>query len=349
MNETLTRLAARVLAFFRPRPLDGDLEAELASHLAMLTEDNVRRGMAPDEARRAARIRIGSPAVLKDQHRDVRGLPAIETVLQDLRFAFRLIARDRWFSAVVVATLALGIGANATGFTIVHAVFVRALPFDQGDRLYLLSWQNRAGRRTGTSFTELEDWRGQSRRFAALAAYSNAAMNVSDDRGVPEEVSGTSLTANAFGVLRQAPLLGRDFTAADERREAEPVVIIGHALWKNRYGADPQVLGRMLRINGEPATIVGVMPEGMRFPEDSELWRPFVPTGAQMARNVRPLRVFGRLSDGAERGEAQAESSGIARQLIAAYPAETTDLTGVRVETLGNDSSAAADGRCFSS
>ena len=108
-------------------------------------------------------------------------------------------------------------------------------------------------------------------------------MNVSDDRAAPEEASGTWLTANAFGVLRQPPLLGRDFTAADERRDAEAVVIIGYGLWKSRYGAAPDVLGRTVRLNGQPVTIVGVMPEGMKFPEDSELWRPFVPSDAQLA------------------------------------------------------------------
>ena len=107
----------------------------------MLTDDNIRRGMTPDAARRAALIRIGSRSSLKEQHRDVRGLPAVETVLQDLRFAVRLIAANRWFSAAAIATLALGIGANAIGFTIVNAAFLRGLPFEEPERLYVLSWQ----------------------------------------------------------------------------------------------------------------------------------------------------------------------------------------------------------------
>ena len=120
-------------------------------------------------------------------------------------------------------------------------------------------------------------------------------MNISDDRALPELASGTWLTANTFGVLRQQPLLGRDFAAGDECAGAEPVAIIGYSIWKNRYGGDPDVLGKTLRINGQPATIIGVMPDGMRFPDNSEVWAPFVPTEAQKrarrpsAPRVRPI------------------------------------------------------------
>ena len=120
--------------------------------------------------------------------------------------------------------LALGIGANTIGFTIVNAAFLRGLPFEEADRLYVLSWQNRAGRRSNVSRPELQDWRAQSRSFAGLAAYRDATMNISDDRALPEQATGTWLTANTFGVLRQQPLLGRDFAAGDERPGAEPVV-----------------------------------------------------------------------------------------------------------------------------
>lgn len=333
MFTALKHLGARLRAFVRARDLDDDFEQELESHLTMLTEDNVRGGMTPEQARRAAVIRLGGPASIKEQHRAVRGLPAVDAVLQDLRFAFRLMAKDRWFSAAAIAALALGIGANATGFTIVNAVFFRRLPVEDSDRLHIMCWQNRSGRRSNVSRPELEDWRAQSRSFASFAAYTEATMNISDDRALPEQASGTWLTANAFGVLGQPPLVGRDFAASDERPGAEPVVLIGYSIWKNRYGADPSVVGRTLRLNGQPATIIGVMPDGMRFPDNSEVWAPFIPTEAQMRRNVRPLRVFGRIRDGTDRREAQAEMSAIAQQLMAAYPDMTKDFVGVRVET----------------
>jgi predicted permease len=255
-------------------------------------------------------------------------------VLQDLRFTFRLIAKERWFSAVAVVALMLGIGVNATVFTLVNAVLIRGLPFHDSGQLYMLGWQPKTGQRTlNISAAELEDWRAQARTFSGLAAFSNTSFNISDDRTMPEQARGTWLTANGFSVLGQQPLLGRNFTPSEDRRGAEPVVILGYSIWKNRYGADPNVLGRIVRLNGKPATIVGVMPENMKFPTNAELWAPFVPTTAQEKRDARPLGVFGRLRDGATAAQAQTEMNGIAQRLSAAYPDTNKDLVGVRVET----------------
>ena len=230
----LKELAGRLRAFFRTRDLDRDFDQELESHLAMLTEDHVRRGMSPEQARREALIRVGGIASIKEQHREARGLPALDSILQDLRFAFRLIARERWFSAAAVVALALGIGVNAIGFTLVNAAFFRGLPFKDSDRLYMLSWQTREGFRSTVSEAELQDWRARSRAFTGLAAFASAPMNISDGRSWPEEVRGAQLTANAFDVLEERPLLGRAFASSDERKGAEPVVIIGYNIWKNR-------------------------------------------------------------------------------------------------------------------
>ena len=333
MLTTLRRLAARLHAFFRPGALDRDLAEELDSHLYMLSEEYVRRGMSPGQARREALIRMGVPASLEEQHRDVRGLPALESIVQDLRFALRLMAKDRWYSAAAIAALALGIGANAAGFTIVNAAFLRGLPYEDSDRLHVISWQHRSGRRSNVSYADFQDWRSTTRSFNGVAAYRSGAMNLSGDRALPEEVSATWHTANAFEVLGQRPVLGRDLTSADERSGADPVVIIGYGLWKRRFGGDHDALGEVVLVNGQPATIVGVMPEGVRFPEDTDVWAPFIPTGIDNQRDARTLRVFGRLTTGADRRQAQAEMDGIAQQLMAAYPDLTRDLLGVRVET----------------
>jgi predicted permease len=329
----LRRLAARLRAFFRPGELDRDFTEELESHLDMLSEENVRRGMTPEEARRAALIRMGAPASLKAQHRDVRGFPTLDNMLQDVRFAFRLLARDRGYAAAAITVLALGIGANAAGFSIVNAAFLRGLPYDDSDRLYVISWQNRSGRRSNASYADLQDWRATSRSFSGLAAYRDASMNISGDRAMPEEVGGTWVTANAFAMLRQHPILGRDFTAADERPGADPVVIIGYELWKRRYGGDPDTIGGLLRVNGLPATIVGVMPDGMRFPEDTDVWTPLVPADVETQQNARTLRVFGRLRDGTDLRLVQTEMTVIARQRIEAHADMAKDMVGLRVET----------------
>jgi putative ABC transport system permease protein len=255
------------------------------------------------------------------------------SLLHDLRFAFRLIAKDRWFTAVAVAALALGIGVNATVFTLVNAVLIRGLPFKDSAQLYMISPRNpTTGRNAGLSIFELEDWRAQAKTFAALAGFSNSQMNLADERGFPEQARGTYLTANAFQVLGQRPLLGRDFAPGEDARGAERVVIIGHGIWKNRYGMDPHVLGRVLRVNGEPATIIGVMPEGMMFPTQAAVWMPFTP-GAKDTRNSRSLQVFGRLRADAARTEAQREVEGIAARLASEYPDTNKELTSALVQT----------------
>jgi len=276
MAAALRRMLARVSAFLGRGALDADFDQELESHIAMLADENLRSGMTPEQARRAAAIRVGGRQSIKQQHRDARGFPFLADFLQDLRFALRLIAKERWFSAVAIVTLALGIGVNAIGFTIVEVAFFRGLALEHANELYAVSWETPSGSGANVSYAELQAWRDQSRAFHGLAAYTDASMNISDDRALPEQVEGTSVTANLFGQLGQQPLLGRDFAPGDDARGAERVVIIGHRLWNNRFGSDPEVLGTTLRVNGEPATIVGVMPQGMRFQTAPSCGRHFI-------------------------------------------------------------------------
>jgi predicted permease len=334
MFTALELLVARLGAFFRRDALDRDFDDELESHVAMLTDDNIRRGMTPPAARRAAALRVGGRIGLAERHREVRALPAVDTVLQDVRFTFRLFAAEPWYAIAAVLALSLGIGVNAAGFTIVNAAFLRGLPFEDAARLYTLAWQPRQGRRSNVSYAELIDWRARSRAFSGIAAFTTSAMNISDDQAWPQQVRGARLTANAFEVLRQPPLLGRGFVADDERVDAAPVVVIGYDIWSSRFGSSTDVVGRSLRIDGRPATIVGVMPRGMRFPvENAELWMPFVPTPAQRQRNARQLTVFGRLAPNLTRDAAQAELTAIGRQLTAEFPDAAAEIVGVRIET----------------
>jgi putative ABC transport system permease protein len=255
------------------------------------------------------------------------------SLFHDLRFALRLILKERWFTAVAVAALALGIGVNATVFTLVNAVLIKGLPFKDSGQLYMLSLKRPADTGgPGLSMLELGEFRAQSKVFAALGGFSNTSMNLADERGFPEQARGTFLTANAFQILGQQPLLGRDFAPGEDRQGAARVVILGHGIWKNRYGADPNVLGRVLRVNGEPATIIGVMPEGMMFPTQSAMWMPFMPS-AKETRSDRQLAIFGRIRAGASRAEAQTEMEGIAARHATAYPETNKELTSAIVQT----------------
>ena len=255
-------------------------------------------------------------------------------MFQDLRFALRLIAKERWFSAAAIVALALGIGVNATGFTLVSGVFLRERSLRDANQVYVLSWRAGATRRLNLSHLDFEDFRTQSRSFAHLAGIANETMNIGDDRGLPEQAYGARVTSDAFAVFDQQPLLGRVFTAEDQRTGAAPVAIIAHHVWKNRYGQDPDVLGTTLRVNGTPATIVGVMPEGIRFPNNAAVWTPFIPTIAQQSRSNRPLLIFGRLEPDVSRREAETETAGIAQRLIATYPDDTKDFAGVLLESV---------------
>ena len=254
-------------------------------------------------------------------------------MLRDLRFALLLVVKEGWYSAVAVLALALGIGLNATVFTLVNAVLIRGLPFKDSGQLYMLGAQRQNGNRGGVSPPDLKDWRGQSRSFAGLAAFSGNGGNLSDDRSAPQQVRTAMLTANTFSLLGTQPILGRDFTPDDERRGAEPVTIIGYTLWKTRYAADPGIVGKSLRLNGQTSTIVGIMPEGVQFPNGMELWTPVVPTAEQELRSSRFLQVFGRMRSGVSRGQAQTEMNGIAARLAQAYPDTNKDFPAVRIET----------------
>lgn len=336
MPTPLRHFIARVRALFGGAAQDRDFAQELETHIEMATEDNIRNGMTADEARRQARLRIGGATSLQSRHRDVRGFRVIEDLVQDLRFATRLMRKERWFTLAGIAAIALGIGANTVGFTIINAAFLRGFPFPEADRLQAISWRPERGLRTAMSYRDLEDWRSQSPSFSGIAAYWFEAINLSDDHAAPEQSQGAWVTANHFDVLRQPPVMGRSFVAADEQRSAEPVVIIGYDIWKNRFQLDPHVLGRVLRVNGNPHTIIGVMPERMKFGGNftSELWLPFVPTDAQLARDRRMLIAFGRLADGVSPEAAERDIERVAQQIKAANPDATKGLTGAYTETL---------------
>lgn len=333
---TIKRLIARLRALFNGAHGDREFAQELQSHLEMLTEHNIRNGMSREEARRQAAVKLGATSSLQSQHRDVRGFRPLDEIAQDLRFALRLLIKERWFSAAAIVAMALGIGANTLGFTIINAAFIRDFSFDRADQLHAISWRPTRGRRLPASFVDLEDWRSQARSFTAIAGSAFGEINISDDHAAPEQTQGSWVTANLFDVLRQRPLLGRTFADGEDRRGAAPVVIISYDLWTKRYDRDPHVIDRVLKINGRPATIIGVMPEGMKFGENegSALWAPFVPTDAQLSRQVRILSLFGRLADGVTKAQAAAEVDGIAQRILKENPELLKSAIGGQVETL---------------
>jgi len=238
-----------------------------------------------------------------------------------LKYAFRMLVKDPWFTLVAVVALGLGIGVNSTVFTFVNAVLLRGLPFPNADQIVHLNGRNTAeGRSDGVSYPDFLDWRSQARTFSSLAAYTQVPMNISDSGHPPERASGVKVSTNAFSIIGEGPIRGRDFKDGEDQKGAESVAIIGYGIWKTRYGSDPNIIGHSIRINDVPTTIIGVMAEGMKFPTNTDVWVPLVPDTDLERRDARRMNLFGRLAPGVTLKQAQTELTGINKNLERQYP-----------------------------
>jgi predicted permease len=254
---------------------------------------------------------------------------------EDLRFAGRLLLKDKWFTLVAVVALALGIGVNATVFTFVNAVLIRGLPIAEPDRTMAIDSSDRVrNRNMGVSYLDYRDFKERTRSFDAYGAYSGALANLSDEGQPPERYNGANVTANTFAVLGTQPMLGRDFAADDDVRGAPAVALIAYKIWVSRYGSSPSVIGRNVRLNDVPTTIIGVMPEGFQFPFNTEVWMPLhqIIGLEEQKRNARPLLTYGRLAPGVTRQQAQSELINISQALEKENPDTNKDIQA-RVQT----------------
>jgi putative ABC transport system permease protein len=252
----------------------------------------------------------------------------------DLRFALRMIATHRWFSAAVIVTLALGIGINTTVFTLVNAVLFKTVPLPNGARLVTVNGQDltRTDSRRGLSYPDYLQLKANNRSFEGLEAISGTRAVLSESGNAPERYNGQNVTPGLFSLLQMPPILGRGFSAEDGLPDAPKVILISHGVWKNRYGSDPTVIGRAVRINGQPGTIVGVMPEGFKFPQREDIWIPITPNAELEKRTNRALQLFGVLKRGTTIQHAGADLAVIAQQLATAYPDSNKD-SGTIVRT----------------
>ena len=332
MTGGLRQMLYRLLGFFRRSPLDRDLDDEMATHLELAFEENLERGFAPAEARRQALLRFGGRQQAKEQHRDARGLPFLDTLIQDLRFASRMWRKAPGFTAIAVLTLTLGIGANTAIFSVVYAILLKSLPYPRADRLVMVyenvrlpTYQND---RNEVSPGNLRDWTAQNSVFQNVAAYRNRSFNLTGT-GEPLRVEGELVSANFFTTLEVEPALGRAFAPEEDRPGAPHVVVMSGGLWRSQFGSDPQILGKKLLLDGESYEVIGVMPSRFHFPDlDDQLWVPLAMTPAEREnRGSHYLDVFARLKPGVTLKQAQAEISAIARRLTELYPASNTGQT----------------------
>ena len=326
---------------FGKRESDQEITDELASHLQMHIDDNLRRGMNPQQARRVALMKLGGVAQTEERYRERRGLPILEVLLQDLRFGARMLRKNPGFTAVAVVTLALGIAVNATMFSLVSTFLLRRPPGREPERVAVVTAVNPAQGflpdANPVSAPNYLAWREGNDVFADMAAadeYRTVSLTLQRQT---EALRSAAVSSSYFSVLGVSPQLGRTFEAGEDQPGHDRVVVLGYELWEQHFGSDDSVIGRSIRLNRENYTVIGVMPASFRLLGFTpQLWTPLVLTAAEQtaaARNERSLYVFARLKPGVSLEQARAEMVTLARRTAETFP-ETEKGWGAAVRTL---------------
>jgi putative ABC transport system permease protein len=338
-----SRLKTALRALLSRARAERELGEELRYHIEQQTEQNIRLKMNPDEARYAARKAFGGVEQAKERSRDARGVRWLEELWQDLRYGARMLIKSPGFSFVAVLTLALGIGANTAIFSVIEAVLLRPLPYQNPDRLCVL-WKSVPARNIEwdwTSYPTIRDWRDHSRAFEEMAVIlrpEGSEVTFPSDAGL-EKIQGSKVSGNFFETLGVRPLIGRTFSG-DEAQRGDDVVVLSYSFWQRRFGGDGAVLGRTLQLDNRNTTIIGVMPANFQFPDKSaQLWLLLTADPRWPAFQLPKFRiadgffVLARLKPGVSLEEARAEMNTIAGRIALQYPATDANL-GVRVVPL---------------
>ena len=310
----------RVGGFIRRARRERELAAEIETHLQMHIEDNLRAGMSAEEARREALMKLGGVEQTKEIYRDRRGLPLLETVFQDLRFASRMLAKNPGFTAVAVLTLALGIGANTAIFSVVNGVLLKPLPYRQPDRLVSLFLHGRGLDRGAMGVADFLALNERQKAFEQVAAFSPSPIGFTlTGLGSPQMIPGTSVTSDFFSVLGIQPVLGRSFLPAEGKPGGNLSAIVSHRFWEQFLHADPTAIGRAIKLDGKTYTVIGVLPLGFHFGPHNELW-PILQLQPARQRPPYWLLTIGRLKPGISETQATADASLIAKQVHEQFP-----------------------------
>ncbi len=321
------------MRWWRFKEREQDLERELSTHLEAEAAENQESGLSPEEARYAARRAFGNRTRIKEDIRGVWVSGSIERLLQDVRFSLRTVRKSPGFAVFSVLALALGLGANVAIFSVVDAVLLHALPFRNADRLVEV-WEDAS--RMGFPLAPLApanfvDWKRRNPVFEDMAALKGDLYALTGV-GTPEQVEGSPVTANLFPLLGTSPILGRNFSAEEDRPGGPHVVLISYGLWQRRFGGDPTLIGHQIWLNNEKYVVIGVMPRGITFPEKSQIWLPLALGPRQLAeRDNHYLRVFARLKPGVTLGSARRDMADLAAQLAGEYPETNTNIGAVVV------------------
>jgi predicted permease len=324
-------LVLRLRSLFGRGRLEHDLDRELRFHVDQQVEENLARGMAPDQARQAALRRLGALAQIKEECRDMRRTNQIETIAQDLRYAVRYLGRAPGFTAVIVLTLALSIGANSAIFSVIEGVLLRPLPYPRADRIVRIFFNSDIYPKFPLNPFDFRDFRERNSSFESIAAISRSDVQLSGS-GDPVRLQAFRITAGYFRVLGFAPAQGGEFTTDDELPERGRLAILSDRIWRNRFASDPSMIGRTITLNAEPYTVMGVMPPAVQHPGNDyhsiadgdtvDVWLPFTFDGDPNQRGSHYMEGIGRLKPGVTTEQANADLGAILSQLAGEHPGD---------------------------
>jgi putative ABC transport system permease protein len=326
--ETLRIALSRLRGLFCSEKIHSEIEEEMLFHIDMRTEENIRRGMSPEEARRSANLKFGQMSRIGELGYEVRGGGWLESFRQDVRYGLRMLWKNRVFASVTILALSLGIGANSAIYSVVDAVLLKPLPFADQEQLMVVWKRDTTANNpfVELSVSEFLDWQKQNGVFENVAAMPTTVYGYGytvTGRGEPFQVESARVSASFFPTLGAQAALGRTFTEEEDRPGAMPTVVLSHRLWKNHFNGDPQVVGQQVTLRGVNYTIIGVMPQEFEFPKGADVWAPLTASMSQRAienRGAVFLQAVGRLKPGVTVEQANAELNTITARLSHQYP-----------------------------
>jgi len=333
-------LGRRLLMLFRRSQFDRDLEEEMRLHRELREQEQIEAGVAPEEARYAARRRFGNDLVLREESREMWGWNWLEHFVQDIRFGLRMLARNPGFTTVAVLTLALGIGANTAIFSVVNAVLLKPLPYADPDRLAVI-WVTEPSAPGGLfpdTGPDFRDWKAMNHSFEGMSAITIAGATLTGS-GEPRQLRGLTVSPNTFQLLGAQPQLGRSFAPDEGPTGHNHVVILSYGLWQSAFGGQKNIVGSKVTLDGEGYDVVGVMPKDLRFPSlwgrNPQFWTPITMDAPKWKtqRMNHWFWVLARMKKGVTLKQAAAEMVTISAQLAQQYPQTNTGVSA-RVKSL---------------
>jgi predicted permease len=324
----LSDILIRLRALFRRNAVERELDDELRFHFEQQVEKYAAAGLTHEEARRRTRLEFGGADHIKEECRDARGVQFVETLLQDVRYSLRVLRKSPGFTAVAILTLALGIGANTSIFSVVEGIVLAPLPYSQPDRLVMVMESNPRFAHVWTSYPNFRDWQRAARSFQQMAAFRSQGYDLSNP-GTPEHLDGNEVSAGFFSTLGITLTLGRDFSSQEDERGGARAVIISDRLWRTRFSGSPQVLGESVTLDGVDYEVVGVLPQEFRFWTVADVYTP-LGQGDPIILDARGshdgIGSIARLEPNVTISQARAEMSTIQNRLDQLYPDTNRDL-----------------------